>query len=84
MIAITELNGLDKTNVAQRVQLLAKKHHINDTRASIDYVANKFAELSGNDVNEDSIMRLCIKLARHNIVTKPDAMRLIHLYLSGK
>jgi len=84
MIAVSQLPNVDKTNVAQRVTKLAEKHSIKDRLSNIDYVANKFAELSGNEVNEDGIMRLCIMLARHNVVTKPEAMRLIHLHLLGK
>lgn len=84
MIAVSQLHSFDKTNVAQRVTKLAEKHSIKDRLSNIDYVANKFAELSGNEVNEDSIMRLCIMLARHNVVTKPAAMKLIHLHLSSK
>ena len=84
MISLSELHDVNKTNVQKYVMKLASIHSISDAKTSIDFVANKFAELSGNDVYEDKIMRLSIMLARHKVISKPSAMKFIHLHLLTK
>ena len=84
MVARSEFHNVNKTNVKNHVKNLAKAHGIKDAKTSIDFVANKFAELSGNDVYEDEIMRLSIMLARHEIISKSHAMKFIRLHLLNK
>lgn len=83
MIAHSELQKITPANVSCQVMRLARDHKIKDEKTNIDFVANKFAELSGNDVYEDEIMRLCVMLARKKLITKAEALRLVHLHLRG-
>jgi len=76
--------SVTRRNVKKHVLDLARHYKIHDEKADIDYVANKFAELSGNDVYEDVITRLCITLARQSILTKAEALRFVHLHLKNR
>lgn len=84
MISVSELKNVNQSNIVEHVLKLARQNEIQDDKASIDYVANKFAELSGNEVYEDNILRLCINLARRNVITKSETLKLVHMYLTSR
>lgn len=84
MISTLDLDNVDQSNVAGHVEALAKLNEITASKTNIDFVANKFAELSGNTVYDDNILRLCLMLARKSIISNSDAMQLIYMHLKNK
>ena len=60
---------------------LAAKFCIKPEKSNMDFVANKFSELCGNEVREDEVTQLVTNLVRDGHVRKPDGLKMIYNYI---
>jgi hypothetical protein len=74
---------IPESNFEKFIIDLAQKHNIEYTHTMLDELADKFTELSGDDVITipGGIDKLCIALKQENIITGKEMMALIHGYL---
>jgi len=72
------------SNFEEFIIALAKKHNIEYKRTTLTELAEKFTELSGDDVITipGGIDKLCIALKQENVITGKEMMALIHGYLT--
>lgn len=70
------------SKVAGKVEALSKELGVSDHKIPMDYVADKFSELSGNDISDDRIIRLCVNLCRAGAISKIECLSDIHAYLN--
>ena len=70
-----------RTETAEYVYLLAKKHNVKYEETKSDRLAKKFTELSDNDVSEDDTRNLLITLKRKEIIDGKELIKLTAKHL---
>jgi len=59
-----------------RIRELAAQHGIDAEMTNLDYVAKKFTELADSDMEYNELRQLAVNLARANILTSSQAIKL--------
>jgi hypothetical protein len=75
---------IPENNIAQFVENLAKEHNLVYVRTPLDDLAEKFTELSGDDIKPDLTEKRIIMLKKNNVIDTRQMMRLISLYFDEK
>ena len=70
-----------RTETAEYVYLLAKKHNVKYEETNSDILAKKFTELSDNEVSEDDTRNLLIALKREKVIDSKELIKLTAKHL---
>ena len=70
--------------IEKNIRNLAEKFQVSTEKSNLDFVADKFSELCGDDIEEDEVTQLIINLVRAGHITKIEGLKHMYDYLSEK
>jgi hypothetical protein len=75
---------IPENNIAQFVDHLAKEHNLVYVRTRLDDLAEKFSELSGDDIKPDLTEKKIIMLKKNGVIDGRQMTRILGRYLDEK